>query len=176
MVKYKILIILETRPKISIDLTKVDRMLEVLCIIMLILLWIATIAGFSKLPDQIPTHFNAAGQADDYSNKRSIFTLPIIATIIYSGMTIINRYPHLYNYPATVTVENARRLYTFTTRLIRILKLTVVVIFSGIVLLTYKSVFTQGDGLGTWFLPVALTLMFVPTIIYLLKSRTRKIV
>ena len=165
---------MEVRPKITIDLTKVDRTLEGLCLIILILLWTGTIAGFSKLPDQIPSHFNAAGQADDYSSKRSIFTLPIVATIFYLGMTIINRYPHVYNYPATVTAENARRLYTSATRLIRTLKLAVVVIFSAIVLLTYKSVFNKGDGLGFWFLPAVLALMFVPVIIYLIKTPNSK--
>ena len=165
---------MEVRPKITLKLTKVDTVLEGLCLIILTLLWTGTIAGFSKLPGQIPSHFNAAGEADDFSNKSTIFILPMVATILYLGMTIINRYPHIYNYPATVTSENARRLYTSATRLIRTLKLGLVIIFSGIVLLTYKSVFTEGDGLGTWFLPAALTLMFVPTLIYLLKKPTAK--
>ena len=165
---------MEVRPKITTELTRVDRALEGLCLIILILLWTGTIAGFSKLPDQIPSHFNAPGQADDYSNKRSIFTLPIVATILYFGMTLINRYPHVYNYPATVTAQNARSLYTSATILIRTLKLAVVVIFSGIALMTYRSVSTKGDGLGTWFLPVVVSLMFVPVIIYLLKTTKPK--
>ena len=160
---------METRPKIKPRLSRLDRALEGLCLVILILLWIGTIAGFSKLPGQIPSHFNAAGQADDYSSKGSIFTLPIVATIIYIGMTIINKYPHIYNYPATVTAENACRLYTSATRLIRTLKLAVVVVFSAIVLLTYTSATGKGDGPGAWFLPVVLTLMLVPVIIYLVK-------
>jgi len=161
---------MEARPKLTIELTKVDKTLEGLCLIILILLWTGIIAGFSKLPDEIPSHFNASGQADDYSNKTSIFNLPIVVTILYLGMTILNRYPHVYNYSATLTMENAGRLYKSATRLIRILKLAVIVIFTGIVLLTCNSAITKGDGLGVWFLPVVLALMFVPTIIYLLTS------
>lgn len=165
---------MEARPKLTIELTKVDKTLEGLCLIILILLWLGTIAGFSKLPDEIPSHFNAAGQADDYSKKTTIFTLPIVATILSLGMTVLNRYPHIFNYPARVTTENARQIYTSATRLIRILKLGVVVIFTGIVFLTYKTVLAKNDGIGTSFFPVVLALTFVPTIIYLLMSTNSK--
>ncbi len=165
---------MEVRPKLIIELTKVDKVLEASCFIILIILWTGTIAGFSKLPDQIPSHFNAVGQADDYSDKTSIFTLPIVATVLYIGMTILNKYPHIYNYPATVTAENARRLYTSATKLIRVLKLAVVVIFSGIVFMTYKTSLTHSDGLGAWFLPLAVGLMILPNIFYLLKSSNSK--
>ena len=160
---------MEARPQIIIKLTRVDKALETLYLIILILLWVATIAGFSELPEQIPSHFNAAGEADDYSNRISIFMLPVVASIIYTGITLLNRYPHLFNYPAKVTVENARHLYTSATRFFRIIKLTVVIIFSAIVLLTYKAVFTKSEGIGAWFLPAILALILVPVLIYSLK-------
>ncbi len=165
---------MEARPKLTIELTKVDKTIETVCLITLIVLWTGTMAGFPKLPEQIPSHFNAAGQVDAYSEKTSIFILPIIATILYIGMTILNKYPHIYNYPARVTVENARHLYTSATRLIRVLKLAVIVIFSGIVFMTYKTSLTNGDGLGAWFLPLAVGLMILPSIFYLIKSSNSK--
>src|SRR2546428_8950316 len=94
---------MEARPKLIIELTKVDKLLETVCLMILVVLWLGTIAFFSKLPDQIPSHFNAAGQADDFSYKTHIFVLPIVATIIYIGMTILNKRPHIYNYLTTVT-------------------------------------------------------------------------
>ncbi len=71
-------------------------------------------------------------------------------------------------------MENARRLYTSAARLIRILKLAVVVIFTGIVLMTYKAVFTSNNGLGAWFLPVALGLILLPNIFYFFKQSNSK--
>jgi uncharacterized membrane protein len=161
---------MEGRPKLKIELTTVDKFLETVCFTLLLLLWVGTIAFFSKLPDQIPSHYNGTGQADDFSDKTHIFVLPIVATIIYLGMTILNKHPHIYNYPATVTRENARRLYTSATKLIRVLKLVVVLIFSGIVFMTYKTSLTNGDGLGAWFLPLAVGLMVLPSMFYLIKS------
>ncbi len=161
---------MEARPKLDIGLTKIDKLLETICLTLLLLLWVTTIAFYGKLPDQIPTHFNVAGRPDDFNNKQHIFVLPIIATVIYIGMTIINKYPHIYNYPAIITKENATRLYTSATKFIRVLKLVVVVIFSGIVFMMYKTSLTNSGGLGTWFLPFALGLLVVPSIFYLLDS------
>jgi uncharacterized membrane protein len=165
---------MQARPKIKIELSKFDKVVETLCITILIGLWVGTIAFFSKPPDQIPTHFNAAGQPDDFGSKTGIFLLPAIATIIYTGMTILNKRPHIYNYLQPVTIENAQRLYTSATRLIRILKLAVVVIFSGIVVMTYRTSLTESKGLGKWFLPFVLLLMVAPIIFYLIKSLKSK--
>lgn len=165
---------MEARPKLKIELTTVDRILETVCLTLLVLLWVGTTAYFSKLPDQIPSHYNAAGQADDFSGRIHIFVLPIVTTVIYVGMTLLNKRPHIYNYPATITQENARRLYTSATKLIRILKLGIVIIFSGIVFMTFKTSLTGGDGLGPWFLPLAVGLMILPNILYLLKSFNSK--
>jgi uncharacterized membrane protein len=162
---------MEARPKLKIELSKTDRLLEWTSLLLLAVLWTGTIAFFSKLPDQIPSHFDAAGQADDFSHKKSIFVLPIISTVLYAGMTILNRYPHIFNYPTIVTAENARRLYTSATRLVRVLKLVVVVIFSGIVFMTYKISLSDTEGLGAWFLPVVVGLMLLPVIFYIVKRR-----
>jgi uncharacterized membrane protein len=158
------------RPKIKIELNKKDKIVEITCLMILLIFWIGTFAIYPQLPDKIPSHFNAEGQADDFSNRIHIFQLPIIATVIYIGMTLLNKHPHLYNYPAVVTADNARQLYTSATRLIRVLKLLVVVIFCGIALMSVKASLKGGNGLGGWFLPLAIAMMIIPNIFYLLKT------
>ena len=161
---------MEARPKLKIELNRVDNILELLCLTLLILLWVGAIGFFSKLPDQIPSHYNTSGEPNDFSQKAFIFVPVMLATVINFGMTLLNKYPHIYNYSATVTLQNARQLYTAATKLIRVLKLAVVVIFSGIVFMTYKISLTKGEGLGTWFLPFALGLIISPTVFYLFKT------
>lgn len=162
------------RPRLQIELTTVDKVLETVCLTILLVLWVGAISFFSKLPEQIPSHFNASGQADNFSDRTHIFVLPVVATIIYIGMTILNKYPHIYNYLTTITAENAKQLYTSATRLIRVLKLAVVIIFSGIVFMTIKTTLANDNGLGAWFLPVAIALLTLPNIFYLLKSSNSK--
>jgi uncharacterized membrane protein len=57
----------------------------------LILYWILILYYFQYLPEQIPTHFNALGEADDHGSKLNIFLLPAIATMIVFGMGSIKR-------------------------------------------------------------------------------------
>jgi uncharacterized membrane protein len=165
---------MEARPRMQIELTSVDKVLETVCLTILLVLWVGTVSFFSKLPDQIPSHFNASGQADDFSDSTHIFVLPVVATIIYIGMTIINNHPHICNYRATITAENAKQLYSSATRLIRVLKLAVVIIFSGMVFMTIKTTLANNDRLGDWFLPTAIALLTLPNIFYLLKSSNAK--
>ena len=165
---------METRPKIKLTLTSVDRKLELTSKIFLVILWGLTLYTFLKLPTTIPTHFNASGQADDYGNKLTLLILPILATVIYFGLTQLNKYPHIFNYLTKITEDNAQKQYTIATRMLRFLKLEVLVIFSLIILFTYLTTIGVTNGLGFWFLPLAVGLLLVPTAIGIIKSLKKK--
>ncbi|RZL52579.1 MAG: DUF1648 domain-containing protein, partial [Pedobacter sp.] len=70
---------MESRPKIKLVLTKWDKVLESVCITLLIILWITILVSYAQLPDTIPIHYNALGKGDGYGNKTSILFLPIVA-------------------------------------------------------------------------------------------------
>ena len=95
------------RPKIKLGLTNTDKIIEFIGWILLIGTWILAILSFSNLPESIPTHFNGAGEADGFGEKSNIFALPIIGTILFIGMTMLNKNPHIFNYPKAITNENA---------------------------------------------------------------------
>ena len=161
------------RPKIKLELTTIDKTLEILGWISILAIWILTITNYTNLPDIIPIHYNGAGQADGFGGKGNIVTLPLISTVLYIGMTILNKFPHIFNYPTDITQDNALRQYTNATRMIRYLKLIIVVIFGVIVLQTIRNVNGQTNELGVWFLPLILGLIFIP-LIYFLKISFRK--
>jgi hypothetical protein len=98
-----------------------------------------------------------------------IFTLPLVATVLFVGLTILNRFPHIFNYSGDITKDNALRQYTNATRLIRYLKVIIVVIFGLISYQTINHANGQTEGLGLWFLPLTLGLIFIPTIYFLIK-------
>jgi len=85
----------EERPKLKIQLTPTDQVLELLDWNVLLVLWVWIGTSYSNLPDSIPTHFNAAGEADNFERKASIVSLPIIATLLYIGLTLLNRVPQI---------------------------------------------------------------------------------
>ena len=158
------------RPKIKLELTTIDKTLEILGWISILVIWVLIITNYTNLPDIIPIHYNGAGQADGFGGKGNIVTLPLISTVLYIGMTILNKFPHIFNYPTDITKDNALRQYTNATRMIRYLKLIIVVIFGAIVLQTIRNVNGQTSGLGVWFLPLILGLIFIPLTYFLIIS------
>ena len=165
---------METRPKIKLTLSPLDNKLELTSKIFLVIMWGLTIYTFLKLPTTIPIHFNASGQADNYGNKMTLLILPIISTIIYFGVTQLNKYPHIFNYMTKITEENAPKQYSIATRMLRFLKLAIVVIFSLIILFTYLTTIGVTNGLGFWFLPLTYGLLLIPTIISISQSFKKK--
>lgn len=158
------------RQKMKIELTTIDKTLEILGWLSVFAIWGLTIVNFSKLPDIIPIHYNGTGEPDGFGGKTTILTLPLVATIIFVGMTILNKFPHIFNYPTNITKNNALQQYTNATRMIRCLKLIIVVVFGAIVFKTIQTANGQVNGLGTWFLLTILGLVFIPLIYFMIKS------
>ena len=162
------------QPKIKLKLTTTDKAFEVLGWLFILSIWVLTLTNYTNLPDTIPTHFNGAGQADGFGHKAMILILPVIATILYVGLTALNKFPHAFNYPTTITNDNALKQYTYATQLVRYLKLMVVLVFGGIALQTIRYVNGHTNGLGVWFLPLALALIFIPILFFVIKSYQTK--
>ena len=161
---------MEARPKIKLDLTTADKTIEIVGWFLVVAVWGLTITNYSNLPDTIPTHYNGAGQTDGFGGKAIILTLPLIATILFIGMTILNKFPHVFNYPTNITQANAFRQYTNATRLIRYLKLVIVLIFGLIAFKTIQNANGEADGLGIWFLPLTMGLIFIPLTYFINKA------
>lgn len=160
----------EERPKLKIQPSPMDQVLELLGWGVLLALWVWTGTSYSSLPDTIPTHFNAAGVADGFGRKVSIVGLPVIATLLYVGLTVLNRFPHIFNFPTSITQDNALRQYTNATRMIRYLKLILVLVFAWISFQTIQQANGTDEGLGLWFLPLTLVLVFMPLLYFVIKS------
>jgi uncharacterized membrane protein len=160
----------EERPKIKLELTTADKTFEIISWLLIVFIWALILTNYSNLPETIPIHYNGAGQADGFGRKATILTLPILATILFIGLTVLNKFPHVFNYPTNITHDNALRQYTNATKLIRYLKVIVVFIFGLIVFKTIQNANGEAVGLGTWFLPMTLGLIFIPLTIYVIKS------
>lgn len=163
------------RPKIKLTLAPIDEWLESLCFIGCVWIWIYCIKAYRILPETIPTHFNFKGEADGYGSPASLFTLPSIATAIYILISVLNRYPHIFNYMVTITIENAERQYRLATRMLRVVKLLVIVLFGIICIMVINA--TNAPGLSRLLgasLPIVLTLLTIYTIIFIERIRKTK--
>jgi len=165
---------MQERPKIKIPLKSIDIVLELVGWCALMAIWIFTFINYSKLPDIIPMHYNMAGEADGFGRKANIFTLPLVATALFIGMSVLVRYPHIFNYPIRITADNALRQYTNATRMMRYLNLTTTVILGLIVFNTFRDTAGKANGLGVWFIVLVMGLTFIPMTWHLIKALDRK--
>ena len=160
----------KNQPLIKIEWTPVDWILETLAIFGLLTLSGMVIYFFPKLPETIPSHFNGSGQPDGYESKSFFWVLPALSVFLYILLTLINLFPNKFNYPVTITPKNAQKQYTMGTRLIRYIKMILVWMFFYINLSVIQGANHPGQGLGLWFMPVFLAILFIPIIVYFLLS------
>lgn len=125
------------RPDVKISLSKSDMYWEIIGLLLLIGYWLFLFIIYSSLPESIPSHLDVKGNIDGYSNKTSDWTLPKVATILYALLTLCSFFPRYFNYGIVeITLDNAEKQYTSAVRLIRYLKISVVIVFLTITVVT----------------------------------------
>ncbi|WP_033957100.1 DUF1648 domain-containing protein [Psychroserpens jangbogonensis] len=163
------------RPKIKAPLEGLDIVLDIISATILILLIAYAIISYTELPDSIPSHFNAKGEVDGYSEKITIWLLPAIGVVLFFGLYIINRYPYLHNYMVNITEENALKNYRLSTRIVRFTNLFIMFIFGIITYSIVESAKGNNSNMDGWILPliIGLSILF-PIAILIYKKKINK--
>jgi uncharacterized membrane protein len=140
--------------------------------------WIVTAILFfyylPVLPEAMATSFNLSGMPVGYSPKSSLMLLPLIAFLLYGGLTWLGWKPELLKYPVRLTYHNAEIQYRLMYRLISRLKL---ILQLFIFYLTYAIIsmgMNQADGLHPNIIVVFLALIFFTAAYYLRQSVKNK--
>jgi len=163
------------RPRIKVPFETVDVIIELISVTLLILMWVYCIINYVELPDTIATHFNGAGEPDGFGSKQTIWIIPIIATVMYIGLFILNKYPHIHNYMVNITEENALKNYKFSTRIVRIVNFLCVLLMTYITYMIVESAFGKQFNLGTWFVPIVIGVSIIlPIIIFVYMRKLNK--
>ena len=124
---------------------------------------------WSSIPDQVPGHFNASGEVTRWDSKVSLIIMPVIAGTLYIGITILERFPQIWNTGVRVTQENMFRVYRILKRMISVIKLLIVATFVSITIIQSLAV-----NLPVWLMPVFISLIFgtiIINIVRLVKAR-----
>ena len=148
----------------EIKRSKYDMMVQGICMILLFGMSVYLILNWSGLPARVPAHYNAAGQIDRWASKSELWFLPIVGWILYIGITVIERFPRVWNTGVTVTEENRDRVYRTLKNLIETIKLIIISVFT---LLNINSILAT--ELPIWFLSVFLILIFGTILLFIRK-------
>ena len=100
------------------------------------------IQAMGDLPDRIAIHFNLKGEADGWGSKHVLWIIPGIAILIWALLSILERYPHTFNYPIAVTADNSARLYSTARLTLAMVKVETVWMFAWLT----RDVIQVGKG------------------------------
>lgn len=152
------------RPIINLPKAKREKVWDCLgggvflaSIVYIIVMW-------GKLPDEIPGHFNGAGEVDRWGTKIELFILPFIGLLLWVLMGLLEKVPHLHNYPARLNESNVERFYLNSRKLLNEIKNICLMIFAIISFQMVQIALGEAQSLGWWFLPLVIICAGVPTI------------
>lgn len=118
------------RPKMDLPASKTEIALSMAAGALLIAMTAYAFGMYFKLPSVIPTHFDFIGNADGFGDRLSVFAIPAVALLLFAGLTVLQKYPHVFNYPCEVREDNARYLYKNGRLLLSYMKAEMVLIFA----------------------------------------------
>ena len=84
-----------------------------------------------SLPEQIPTHYNMAGEIDGYGGRGVLLTMPIIGLVTDLTVALVGLFPRSWNAGVRVTVLNRARVYRLLRDLMADLRLSTSLLFGG---------------------------------------------
>lgn len=150
------------RPKIKMPRTKNEWIWDFIgysffigSIIILVVVW-------SKLPQEVPAHYNALGEVDRWGSKWELIILPMIGSFLGLMMQVFEKYPEWHNYPERFNESNAEQFYLHSRKLINQMKNICLMIFALILLESVSISLGWWSGAGMWILPTILLSLFIP--------------
>lgn len=160
------------RPRIKVPYEAIDIIIEFMSITLLILMWSYCIMNYTDLPDTIATHFDGSGNPDGFGSKQTVWMIPSIAIVLYIGMFIVNKYPHIHKYMVNINEDNALKNYRFSTRLLRVVNFLSMLLMGYITYMIIVSANGEKLEIGSWFIPLIIGSSIVLPIILLIYMKT----
>lgn len=143
-------------PQPLLPQTLAEWLLELGAFAALLSQFLIVLGAWPEIPDQVPQHFDASGQADAWGSKATVLLLPAVNLVVFVMMTVVSRFPHISSVPVEITPSNAPRVY----RLIRFqtiwLKTVVALVFAYMSWRTIEQARGGVQGLGVGFLPLTI--------------------
>ena len=150
--------------KPEIPTTWYHRAVNLLCLILLVGIFAVLFIFWRDLPEQIPAHYDAFGRVDRWGGRGELLLCPIAAAVLYAGITLLERFPQIWNTGVAVTDANRAAVYRALKNLIVTLKLAMVFAFVFI-----AACAALARPLPGWFLPADLILIFAPLVLFLVR-------
>ncbi|MFJ7664884.1 DUF1648 domain-containing protein [Lysinibacillus sp. NPDC097162] len=158
------------RPVLKLPKTKYEKFLDIIGGGIFIVSIIFIISQWNTLPEEIPAHFNGAGEVDRWGSKIELFILPGIGIFLWIFLGLLEKVPYMHNYPARLNESNVEAFYLNSRKILNEIKNLCLILFAVISFEIVLVALGKVDGLGWWFLPVVLIGIGIPIVKGLIAS------
>lgn len=158
------------RPILKIKKTKSEWVWDILGGGIFVCAVIFLLISWNSLPDQVPGHYNGVGEVDRWGSKYEMIILPIVGLLLWAMMNILERFPHVHNYPDRLNETNVEAFYINSRKLLNAVKNVCVLAFSYILVQSIRVALGETQSLGLWFLPIMLIVLAAIIIRGIIKS------
>lgn len=160
---------MNNKPVLDIPKTLFEKLLDSITAIVYLVGIVYTIAIWSQLPDQVPAHYNAAGDVNRWGSKWELILLPVIAALLAVFMSFLEKHPEWHNY-MKLNEHNIEFQYKNSRMLLNVLKNECVLLFVFLTYSTEQVALGNIDSLGIVFLPVFLIIIFGSMAFFIVRS------
>ena len=129
------------------------KVLQALIVLLLIAIFAIPAFYYGQLPEEIPSHYNASGEVDDYSGKSMIWFLPVIGLVLGALIWFV------FSKLPKVNVDKAPQKLPELFKELFIL--FILLVFNYISFTTIQVALGYEESLGRWFLPTMLAVVFL---------------
>jgi len=152
------------RPILKLPKTKFEKLWDYIgCgIFMLSILYIFIM--WSEIPEEVPGHFNGAGEVDRWGTKIELFILPFIGVFLWILLSLLEKAPHMHNYPARLNENNVKAFYLNSRKTLNEIKNLCLIIFAVISFQMVRIAIGEIETIGWWLLPIVLIGTAIPII------------
>lgn len=166
---------MKKRPILKLKNTVIEKIFNIVSLLILLSHFLYLIVNWGNIANRIPAHFNLSGEINRWSDKTELLLLPILGLIFWMVLTILEKYPHLYNYDdSKLSIENAKSYYINSRMCINLLKNEVVIIFSLINWNSINITFGNTNYLNYWSLTLICIILIITLLIFIFKGKKIK--
>ncbi|MBW7846638.1 MAG: DUF1648 domain-containing protein [Bacteroidales bacterium] len=164
------------QPKIQVQKETSDHILNIVVWLVMALILGHSIIAVSSLDSVVAIHFNIKGEADNFGSKYMLLLIPLFAFVLTVGLSVLNHFPYIFNFPVKITPENAERQYQLASRFIRWMQFSINLLFLLILHFVYRSAVDEKlmSGTSLFIVSASFVLPLLPLAIYLAKARKIK--
>ena len=115
---------------ITVPDTRFHKVIRLISLLLIIGMFLNIILFWRTIPNQIPGHYNGAGEVDRWGSKGELFLIPILTFLMFLGISVLEKHPSMWNTGVAITSRNKDRVYRYVKNMIAVLKLIMTGVFT----------------------------------------------